>query len=219
MSYLTLQEITQDTTAILTQAAGVGVQRYAEPRIELLLNLCFEMLYNRQWWPNYMRWFTGTLDGTNGVVTADISTIKRYQDVRAVFQSGSDSPLPELSSECNPNDLPTGQIMFIDPYEATDPDKVFRVLSPTSTGTLAIHGRLMPSRFVASDTVRFDNLALMYGAAWAYAEDDATNPGAAQKFQVLFEGRVKDIEAEIQHKPISLDGRTVKIPNQWWIKP
>jgi hypothetical protein len=218
MSYQTLEQTTQDVIGLLSQATGVGVQVYAQPRIELLVNKTFELLYNRQWWPGYMRWFQGALDGTNGIITTDISDIKRYEDVRAVFQSGSDTPLPQLSDECNPYDLPSGQTLFIDSYEATDPEKVFRVWSATATGTIAVHARIMPDTFVSSDEIRFDSLALVYGAAWAYAEDDGTNPGATQKFQTLFENRVKDIECEVQHKPIALDGRTVKIPSQWYVR-
>jgi hypothetical protein len=163
-----------------------------------------------------MRWYTNVaLDGVNGVVTADISAIKRYQDVRAVFAAGSDTPLMQLSYEINAGDIPAGQLLFIDSYEATDPTKVFRVWSPTATGNVSIHARLQPDRFVASDTIRFDNLALTYGAAWAYAEDDAGAPGVAQKFQTLFENRVRDIEAELTNKPISLDRTAVRIPIYW----
>lgn len=219
MAYRTLSQITQDTIGILSQATGVGVQRYAEPRINLLVNLTFEMLIIRRWWPNYMRWYTACpLDGTIGVVTTDISAIKRFQDVRGVFQAGSDQPLPVLPSEMNPGDIADAQLMFVDSYEATNPEKVFRVWSPTATGNLSVHARIQPDRYVADDLIRFDNIALMYGCAWAYAEDDADSPGAAQKFQTLFENRVRDIEAELNNQPISLDKTTVKIPSQWWVK-
>jgi hypothetical protein len=110
MAWSTLREITQDTISNLSQAGGVGTQRYAQPRIELLVNQCFSMLYNRQWWPQFMRWYNLPLDGSSGVVVGDISAITRFADIRAVFPSGSSRPLPVLPLNLNPFDIPSGQL-------------------------------------------------------------------------------------------------------------
>lgn len=214
MAYVSLSAITQTTIGLLSQAGGVGTQRYSEARIQGLIQLTFEMLFLRQWWPQFMQGFTCTLDGTTGVVVEDISSITRYQDIRAVFQSGSDVQLQQLPAELNPLGLQDARIMFIEPNN-TD-GKVFRVWSPTATGTLYVHARLEPAVYTPDDIVKFDRLALAYGAAWAYAEDDGTNPGASQKFQILFENRVHDLEAELLDKPISLDNTSVKFPTMWW---
>ena len=217
MAWKTLREITQDVITSLSQAGGVASQRYAEPKIQLLVNQCFGMLMDRQWWPQLMEWFLSCpLDGTTGLVTTDISAIKRYEDVRAVFRDGSDQPIPRLPLEINPGNIPPGVLTFID-ASATE-DKVFRVFSPTATGNLSIHARLKPDTFLPNSTVKFDDLALVYGAAWAYAEDDGTNPGAAQKFQILFENRVGVLEAMLNDKPVALNKRATFIPNQWWVQ-
>lgn len=216
MAWLTLREITQDVISNLSQAGAVGTQRYAEPRIQLLVNQCFEMLFDRQWWPQFMRWYLDApLDGSSGVVTTDISAITRYEDIRAVFRAGHDRPLPELPDELNPGDIPPGELVFIDSNDTTG--KVFKVWSQTASANLSIHARIKPARYVPDDEVKFDPLALTYGAAWAYAEDDGTNPGAAQKFQVLFENRVGIIEAMVNSKPVALNKRAVFVPNNWWV--
>jgi hypothetical protein len=216
MAWKTLRELTADVINNLSQAGGVGSQRYAEPRIELLLNQCFEMLLDRQWWPQLMEWFLNCpLDGTTGVVTTDISAITRFEDIRAVLPAGSDRQLARLPLEINPGDIPAGQLTFID--SSSIADKAFRVFSATTTGNLTIHARLKPATFTANDEVKFDSLALVYGAAWAYAEDDGTNPGAAQKFQLLFENRVSIIEAMLNDKPIALNKRATFVPNSWWV--
>jgi hypothetical protein len=122
-----------------------------------------------------------------------------------------------LPLNLNPFDIPSGQLTFIDSND--DDEKVFKVWSPTATGTLAIHARLQPDRYLADNIVRFDALALTYGAAWAYAEDDGTNPGASEKFQKLFVNRVTDLEVELTNKPIALNKTASFIPNQWWVQP
>lgn len=216
MAFKTLDEITQDVISNLSQAGGVGTQRYAEPRIHILINQCFKMLFDRQWWPEYMEWYTScALDGTTGVVTTDISAIKRFIDIRAVFPAGSDKPLPMIPTEINPTGIPAGALTFIDTNRSTT--KVFKVWSPTSTTAVTIHARLKPDDFTANDEISFDDLVLCYGAAWAYAEDDGTNPGATQKFQMLFENRLATIESALNSKPIALNARATYVPGQWWV--
>lgn len=216
MTYATLDQITQDVAINLSQAGGVGVQRYAEPRIQLYINQCFKLLLPRQWWPELMTWYTGTLDGTVGVMTSDISNIKHYDDIRAVFVSGSDTPIPRLPLEINPFDIPAGELVFIDAYN-DDPDKVFRVWSLTASASLSVHARSRPDTFIGTDTIRFDALVLTYGAAWAYSEDDGTNPGAIQKFQNLFETRLAQLEAMVNSKSVALNARGSLVQSQWWV--
>lgn len=215
--YKTVEVLAQDVFKMLSIAGGVGTQRYSEQQTYLLLEQCFDVLYIRQWWPDLMQWFSPlTLDGTTGLVIEDISAIKRFEDIRAVYVPNSDRPLPILPSSINPYNILDAQVLFID-SNATN-DKVFKVFSANATGTVAVHARLHPGTFVPSTQIKFDSLALELGVAWFMSEDDATNPGQANKFQVMFENRIKDLEAELSSKPISLDHSTVNYPNGWWVR-
>lgn len=213
----TLRDIANDVILMLSQAGVTGVQTYSSPQIKVLINQCFKMLLDRQWWPDYMDWFRGTLDGSSGVVVEDIAVITRYMDVRAVFPSGSNAPLPRLPNEIDPFNISGTNMLFIDGNAQRNTEKVFRVWPLAAIGTISIHARLKPDTYTDNDEIIFDDLALSYGAAWAYAEDDGTNPGASQKFQTLFENRVKDLEAALNDKPVALNNVSVQIPNQWWI--
>ena len=81
-----------------------------------------------------------------------------------------------------------------------------RVVFPESaTGDIVVQYRTKPDTFVSTDEIYFDDQALILGATFDYLEDDGTNPNASQKFQLLFEARVKQLKNTFNSAPISLD--------------
>ena len=212
--YVTLNQIVQDAIALLSQANGTGTQRYSQPRLELIVNNLFDQLYARQWWPDLMDFFDLPLDGMNGLPVGDMSAIKRYADIKTVFYDGGDVPLPQLPSTMNPNNVADGMGLYVSPQSAVA-DKVFRVWSKTATGRVQFWARLHPGRYTANQIVKFDGTALALGAAWAYAEDDGTNPGATQKFQNMFDNRINVLENELKDKPLITRPGYNTIPQQW----
>ena len=193
--------------------AGTGVQTYAEDRIAEMIQHKFDVLFEEVFWPQFLTWATWTLDGTLGVITTDVTALlKRFEDIRVVFPSGSNTPLTKMSPlTTNPFELSgTTPIHYesLGPTDANRVTRVFQIWPKAATGTIVVQYRTRPDTFVATDEIDFDDQALILGAVFDYLEDDGTNPNATQKFQFLFEARVKQLKNTFNSAPISLDPLT-----------
>jgi len=185
--------------------SGTGTQIYAEDVIGEMIQHKFDVLFDEAFWPQFLNWYTLTLDGTNGQSTTDLTSyIKRFEDIRVIYKEDTNTPLTVLSgTTTNPFEL-TGTSPLM--YEAdSEVDKVFHVWPKASTGNVIVQARTRPDAFTGEDTVNFDEQALILGACYDYAEDDGTNPNATQKFQGLFETRVKQLRHNLDRTPIALD--------------
>ena len=207
----TLAQLVTRTEQRLSMVAGTSVQLYSEDRIAEMIQHKFDVLFIEAWWPQFMTWYTWTLDGTNGQVTVDVTNIiKDYQDIRRIFPSGSNTPLTELGSTVNPLQLSGTTPMHFESDIATD--KRFHIWPKTATGNIIVHVRTKPATFISSDEINFDEQALILGAAYDYAEDDGTNPGGTEKLQNLFEARVQQSQSQLNDAPLSLNPLTTN-PN------
>ena len=83
--------------------------------------------------------------------------------------------------------------------------RVFQIWPKTSTGNIIVRIRTKPDDFVSTDDIDFDAQALILGSAYDYLEDDGTNPSATQKFQGMYEARVRQLKNNLSNAPISLD--------------
>lgn len=207
----TLSQLIVKVQERLSMVAGTSVQIYAEDIIADMIQHKFDVLFDEAYWPQYTTVAQWTLDGTNGQVTTDLTTlIKRFDDVGTIFLENSDTALTILSSSVNPfNVTGTTPIHF----EAdTEVDKVFHVWPKASTGDIVVRYRTKPDNFTSEDNINFDDQALILGSVYDFAEDDGTNPNATQKFQALFEARVKQLKNNLSSNPIALDSLTTQ-PN------
>jgi hypothetical protein len=206
----TLTQLVTRTADRLSMVAGTGVQTYADDRIAEMIQHKFDVLFDEEFWPQFLTWVTWTLDGTLGVVTADLTDeVKRFQDIRVVYEENSDRALTRLGP------LATNPFLFSGTkpihYEALGPGatnkttKVFNIWPKTATGNIISQYRTKPDTFNPTDEIDFDDQALILGAAYDYTEDDGTNPNATQKFQQMFEARVKQLQGDLNSGPISLD--------------
>jgi len=206
----TLSELIDRTADRLSMVAGAGVQTYAEDRIGEMIQHKFDVLFDEVWWPQFLTWAQWTLDGTLGVVTTDVtSLIKRFDDIRVIFPENSTTPLTRISAlTTNPYEL-SGTVPIH--YEALGPnasnktERVFQVWPKTATDDIIVQYRTRPATFTSTSEIDFDDQALILGATYDYLEDDGTNPNASQKFQLLFEARVKQMKNTYNSAPISLD--------------
>jgi len=206
----TLTQLITRTVDRLSMVAGSGTQIYAEDRIAEMIQHKFDILFDKAFWPQFLTWAQWTLDGTLGIVTTDLSSlVKRFEDIRVIFPQNSTTPLTKMSAlTTNPFELSGTQPIH---YEALGPNdtnktsRVFQIWPKTSTGTIVSQYRTKPATFVGTDEIDFDDQALILGAVFDYLEDDGTNPNATQKFQLLFEARVKQLENMLNSGPISLD--------------
>ena len=197
--------------------AGTGVQIYAEDRIAEMIQHKFDILFDEAFWPQFLTWAQWTLDGTLGVITVDVtSLLKRFEDIRVIFPGSSNTPLTKISAlTTNPFEL-SGTVPIhyeaLGPTDAAKTTKVFQIWPKTATGNVIVQYRTKPDTFVGTDEIDFDDQALILGSVFDYLEDDGTNPNATQKFQLLFEARVKQLKNTFNSGPISLDPVTA-LPN------
>ena len=206
----TLSQLVARTADRLSMVAGTGVQVYAEDRIAEMIQHKFDVLFDEVFWPQFCTWYEWTLDATLGVVTTDLTDIlKRYEDIQVVFPENSNTALTKLSNlTTNPFEL-TGTTPIN--YEALGPTysnkttKVFRVWPLAATGDIILRVRTKPDTFTSEDEIDFDDQSLILGSVFDYLEDDGTNPNATQKFQLLFEARVKQLKNNFNSAAISLD--------------
>lgn len=190
--------------------AGTGVQTYAEDRIAEMIQHKFDVLFEEVFWPQFCTWYEWTLDGTLGVVTTDLTDIlKRFEDIQVIYPDSSNSALTKISNlTTNPYTLAGTTPIHYEALGATFSNKttkVFRVWPLASTGNVILRIRTKPATFTATDEIDFDDQALILGSVFDYLEDDGTNPNATQKFQLLFEARVKQMKNTFNNGPISLD--------------
>lgn len=200
----TFAELISRTATRLSMVSGKGVQIYAEDKIAEMLQHKFDVLFDEQFWPQHKFTTQYTLDGTLGVVTADLTNVlKRFVDIRFVMVGSTTTGLPILPTSINPFGLSGTTPVYID--SNTRVDKTFNVWPKTATGTITLSGRTKPAPFVSDDTVDFDEQLLILGATYDYLEDDASNPGATQKFEAMFDSRRKQWHRMLNAQPVSLD--------------
>ena len=215
----TLSQLIARTADRLSMVAGTGVQVYAEDRIAEMIQHKFDVLFDEVFWPQFMSWEELTLDGTLGIVTTDLtSKIKRFDDIRVVFAENSNTPLTKLAGlTTNPFELSGTTPVHYEPLGAGSTYKtsrVFQLWPKASTGKIIVQYRTKPDTFVSTDEIDFDDQALILGSVFDYLEDDGTNHNASQKFQLMFEARVKQLKNLFNAAPISLDPVT-SLPNSF----
>lgn len=207
---------------------GPSVQIYSDDNIAQALQFAFNAVLEEAWWPEYMSWFSRTIDGTDGVTTQILDTIKQFEDIRAVFISGPAAPaggnqqIPYLSPSVNPLSLTGTTPAAISPYDATGggTDKIIQFWPKSATGDVAIHARVRPDEFTVNSTVRLDADLLVYHAVHEMLESDGTNPGATQSYEDKANNRLRQMKARIHHGgPLQLDPHQPLYPTNWWARP
>ena len=214
-----------DVVERVSLVPGTGTQVYAEDRIAQMLQDKFDAVFSELWWPDYTRWFTRTIDGSTGLATLDLRSegttlpssdgdgIATFLDVRAVYISTRDDALPHTPRGINPNRLTGTVARYI---EGIQDSKLIKFWPITATSTVNIHARSHPGTFNNASVVYMDRMLLVAGATWDYLEDDATAPGAAEKFQVAFESRLQQLKELSAQHPIEFMAERNTVPDQWF---
>lgn len=216
--FLGMQSLVQLVVKRLSQVSGIGVQTYAEDRIQDMIQHKFETLVKEDWWPWLMSWQSFTLDGSTGTSTTTVSDYARdHGDLRVLYAGDKRRPLTRLPTTINPYVLSgTTPVHF---EFINDADKLFRIWPLTSTGSIRAHCRLIPTRYTSdAASVAFDAEALILGATADYLADDGTNPDATNKFEVYFEQRVAQLKKDVISQPFALDDHngTAEIVDEWY---
>jgi hypothetical protein len=210
----TVQQLTTLIERQLAQYAGAGVQLYSEPIIQQLIQEAFDYIFELDFWPQFRVREQRTLNGTTGVATAPFTNIKEWKDVQYVLRRYSDRPLPEIPVSFSTYDLTGTQAQWI---EARNDAFLFTVYPLFATDPIEVIGRNAPANiFVLTDTVPFDDWAIVHYVAWSYFVNDASNPAAADKEQGLFDIRIKKLQEDARKGIVYLNPRSAQdIPNRW----
>lgn len=182
------------------------------------------MYFDEYHWPAYEEWTYGTLDGTLGVVTRDLSVVddpdyprllRRYEDIYGIYPDGSEVALTEVPAGVPPRRISGGTApMFIRSYSAND--KIFRVVPYTATGTLDIHYRARPAEITIDSEILIDETLLTLAATYMYLSKDGSNQANTQELQAMLATREGQLSSQ-RAKPIPLSSarRTASV-NRWW---
>lgn len=218
----TVKSIINDAITQLSMVGSFSTSTYATPRLQLHVQDAVVMLMDEEWWPSLTKYFQGTLDGVTGKLTADLTVagynnhaVQKYQDIQFAMIAGTDQRLLRLPTNINPFLLSGATPLFMEP-DLANPARPFTVWPLTATGDLVLRARLQPTLPMGGDdTVYLDRTMVTYAAAYLYAQDDGTNPGAIDKFQKMLEKRLVQAKKGFEHQPIPLHGSGLAGINQW----
>lgn len=210
----TMTQLVTDTQKLLHQASGLSVQVYSQDALMQLIQHAFDHCFTTEFWPSFLRREVKTLNGIDGKVTVPFTLIKEFKDIKSVFRKNSHHPIPEMPQSFNLLDLPSsGVVKFI---EGRTDNYLFTAYPLNAKDQIVVVGRERPaSEYILTDTVPFDHLALIYFAAWSYLVDDASNAGAAMKYQGLFNTRMKELQDSEFKGIVPLNPHRAHIPSTW----
>lgn len=211
---LTLRQAIDGVLARVGLASGADVQVYSEDIIKAIIHHKINVLFDEHWWPQfYNPGETFTLDGTTGVVTADLTTkIKRYQDIRFVWYKDDKTPLPRIGTRDNPNNV---KRMSIVAYGVGG--KIFRIYPLNTTGNLTIAYRTLPTLPEnEDDVIDFDRDLIILGSAYDYLNGLGTNPSEEEKLLTFFNNRYDQLKKIIESGDVYLGDNTTSFTSGDW---
>jgi hypothetical protein len=211
---ITFGDIVTKVLQRLALVEGLDAQIYAEPRIQLAVQHKFDMIFREYWLPEYTIYQEPhTLDGTSGQVTEEIQgELSDWRDVHSVFWENSHKPLPIAPMNVRDIDI---QYPSIRP-QGRNKNRWFRVVPSNTIGKVYVTYRIKPNDFQEdSDVIYMDTQLLILGSCWDVLEDDGTNPGAADKFRVLFQDALSQFNRQTFNIPLDTVMSTRSTVNRW----
>lgn len=211
---ITFGDIVTKVLQRLALVEGLDAQIYAEPRIQLAVQHKFDMIFREYWLPEYTIYQEPhTLDGTSGQVTEEIQgELSDWRDVHSVFWENSHKPLPIAPMNVRDIDI---QYPSIRP-QGRNKNRWFRIVPSNTIGKVYVTYRVKPPDFQEdSDVIYMDTQLLILGSCWDVLEDDGTNPGAADKFRVLFQDALSQFNRQTFNIPLDTVMSTRSTVNRW----
>jgi hypothetical protein len=211
---ITFGDIVTKVLQRLALVEGLDAQIYAEPRIQLAIQHKFDLIFREFWLPEYTTYQEPhTLDGVNGQITGDLTgRIKDWRDLHSVFHEGSHKPMPLAPMNTRERDITYPSIR----PTVTNRAKVFKVVPVTTIGQVYVTYRTKPDNFEEdSDEIFLDTQLLLLGTCWDVLEDDGTNPGASDKFKLLFQDAFSQFNRQQFNIPLDTLSSTRSVVNRW----
>ena len=212
---ITFGDIVTKVLQRLALVEGLDAQIYAEPRIQLAVQHKFDMIFREYWIPEYTTYQEQhTLDGVTGQITDSLENkLNDWRDLHSVFWENSPRPLPIAPMNVRDIDI---QYPSLRP-NGVDKIKWFKVLPLSTTGKVYTTYRTKPVDFEKDDDIIYmDTQLLMLGSCWDVLEDDGTNPGAADKFRILFQDALSQFNRQQFNIPLDTRQAANSTVNRWW---
>lgn len=215
----TFRDIVTDAQEIMREVSGIGTQLYGEDAMFSHAKRASRMLLKRYPWEQYRGWSTHTLDGVNGIVSANAFTdVADFEDFLRITRDGEVEPLAVLAKTENPNTLGTGtRVLRFTSLPVTHASYVTRRLQfypVTATDTINVLRRIMPAMADWDTTIYLDRDMLAHATAFVAMINDDLNPGAAEANKQLMDIRFGDIMAALAAHPRSTSTAD-DVPSEW----
>ena len=210
MSGITLTNLTQAVIEEIGEVSGTSVQTYSEDRIERKVKQAFRFVLKKFWWPEYMKWYSATIDGSTGVINANLidktEAEIRFEDIRVILPEKATTPLALLPNTIIPTEITGNNAKYFESLHNSHVNFEDRIIQfwPKAVSTVVnIHAMEVPNPIIGETKLYLDEDLLTHGAAWLILETEALNPDAANTAQVMFDNRFKDIMKRFTDHPIA----------------
>lgn len=217
MTFSTIEDAIIQVAAGMSLVNAQGMTPYSDELILSYLHGAHTAIADEQEWDEMTISHTRTLDGTTGKITQKITEVTDWKDIERIYHESSQQPLPKVTRWSNPL-ISTTLVGFRGMSAVEDPNSGGRYLVQffplTLTGQVLFQSALSID-FTNRDTVLpIDWWLHVYHASWQYALDDGTNPAQMEKYQTLYNQRLKTVKSKQNRASISLDPYQA-IPNIW----
>lgn len=220
MARILVSDLITEIQTELSQVTGTVTNLYGTPRILQHIQDAYLALIADFGDRVLSEYHDVTLDGTTGVIDADMTTtldnheINRFEDIIHVWLEGRNDPLPIVPPRMNVRNITSGGARFIDANDTAN--RPFKVYPITSDDNLVVLARAYPELPLTEDSyIYIDRLLVTYYAAYLYAQDDAASPGQVDKFERLYNDRLRQLTNESNNQPIQLDPRSYNDTSTW----
>jgi hypothetical protein len=221
----TIREIVNEALTVVGEVTGPGVQVYEEDRMKSDAIRAFNMMFKKYSWPQYLAWFTVTLDGVTGkITTKPFEQVKDFEDFIAVHRQSENYRLPIAPTRLNPFALISGnRPQYWTSLPATDVDYVKKkilIYPANSIGILNILAKVYPLvppkvQFSFDDSFFLDKDMLVYATAFMTLSGDDLNAGAADVVRNLMEMKYRDVISALASHPIPVTSERFQIPTSF----
>lgn len=210
MAFPTRQQLVNAVVTELGLVPGTDVQLFTEPQIEDKIQLAFDTLADKRFWPHLMKNTIHELDGSAGVITDTLTYVQTIEDIEWIREY----PYEEYNKLVFLNGQPfTTQtrpaydsLSWDDAQYST---KLVQFYPVDNTNNMMIRARRKPSAFNAdSDIVPLDKVMLVHYMTFLLFSSDGINAEAAATQLGLFEQRYSDLISNESNEPLTYGMRS-----------
>ncbi len=193
--FKTVKDITDTVYHELSLVSGTNVQIYTEPLILANINISFEFLFKKRFWPHLTKTTQHSLTGTSGVITdaqIDINDLRDIQWIAADPYYEEDK-LRFLNGTEYQTHMPNSY--DIKHFQDTDYSTKLIQFYPLDLALdVKIRARRKVDEFKAdTDIVPFDYNCIIHLTASNILASDGYNPSAENRQNILFEQAYEDL--------------------------